>query len=231
MIHIFYRHSQNASPGRGRPEWFNYVDCFENLEKTISSRTDVDVTLVYDGDTPNTDDVVKKLNSSSLDFNLLITHHNSSLLSYRDLLSHIKNKKDIKDGDLIYFLENDYLHKEGWVDVVNNLYHTYDMSTAYVSLYDHNDKYTHPMYNDLVSKIFTTSKCHWRTVPSTCGSFIISKKLFDLDYDIWSTAVGDHNTFLHLNNTRNRFVFTPIPGLSTHCMEGLMSPTVNWSKI
>jgi hypothetical protein len=33
------------------------------------------------------------------------------------------------------------------------------------------------------------------------------------------------------NQERNKIVITPIPGLSTHCMEGLMSPTIEWSKI
>lgn len=231
MIHIFYRHSQINSLRKGRPEWFSYINCFKNFETTISDRNDINITLVYDGDAPETDDVIIESNSSPLNFNLLVTPHNSSLLSYRDLLSHIKNKKDIKDDDLIYFIENDYLHKKGWVDVVFNLYNTYDMSTSYVSLYDHNDKYAHPMYDNLVSKIFTTTKCHWRTTPSTCGSFIITKKLFDLDYDVWSTTVGDHNTFLQLQQTRNRFVFTPLPGLSTHCMEGLLSPTIDWKNI
>jgi hypothetical protein len=87
------------------------------------------------------------------------------------------------------------------------------------------------MYDNLVSKIITTEIHHWRTTPSTCGSFIINRKIFEEDYDIQSTHVGDHNTFLWLNENRQRFVFTPIPGLSTHCMEDLMSPTIDWEKI
>ena len=43
--------------------------------------------------------------------------------------------------------------------------------------------------------------------------------------------MGDHNKWIYLNETKNRFVLTPIPGLSTHCMEGLMSPTIEWDKI
>jgi hypothetical protein len=98
-------------------------------------------------------------------------------------------------------------------------------------LYDHNDKYIDSRYDDLVSKIIVTENHHWRTTPSTCGSYIITRKIFEDDYDVWSTAVGDHNTFINLNETKNRFVFTPIPGLSTHCMETLLSPTINWNKI
>ena len=227
MIHVFYRHAQTNSEGRGRPQGFSYENCFKNFELSISGHTDVKVTMAFDGANHSQDKVM----SMAKNYPILTTTYNSSLLSYRDLLTHIKNRKDIKPDDLIYYLENDYLHVNGWVSIINDLYNTYDMDTAYVSLYDHNDKYTHPMYVDLVSKVFTTPKCHWRTTPSTCGSFIITKRLFDLDYDVWSTTVGDHNTFLQLNTLRDRYVITPIPGLSTHCMEGLMSPTIDWEQI
>ena len=100
----------------------------------------------------------------------------------------------------------------------------------YVSLYDHNDKYFLPMYENLVSKLFVTENHHWRTTPSTCGSFIITRELLELDYDIHTLVIGDHNKFLQLAEERNRMVITPIPGLSTHCMEGLMSPTINWKE-
>ena len=100
----------------------------------------------------------------------------------------------------------------------------------YISTYDHNDKYF-ANYDDLVSKIFITDTHHWRTTPSTCGSFIINRKLFDLDYDIHTTVVGDHNKFIDLYNNRQRMVITPIPGLSTHCVDRLLSPTIDWEKI
>jgi hypothetical protein len=87
------------------------------------------------------------------------------------------------------------------------------------------------MYSSLRSKILTTKTHHWRTTPSTCGSFLSNRKIFDEDYDVWSTAVGDHGTFLDLTEKRKRFVLTPIPGLSTHCIEGLSSPTINWEQI
>ena len=87
---------------------------------------------------------------------------------------------------------------------------------------------------DLSSKIFVTNLCHSRTTPSTCGSYITSKKIFDEDYNDHTginTPIGDHHKWIFLGKTKNRFILTPIPGLSTHCMEGLLSPTINWSKI
>lgn len=227
-IHIFYRHTEINNQNPSRPDWFSYIKCFNNLKKSIEHNGNVNLTLVYDGDNSELDPLVNKSLSS---YPLYKTSYKSSLLSYRDLLLYIKNLKNINQNDLIYFLENDYLHTPNWVEIILNLYHTYDVSEYYISLYDHNDKYTHPMYKSLVSKILTTEDCHWRTTPSTCGSFIITKKLFDLDYDVWSTHIGDHNTFLYLNKSRNRQVLTPIPGLSTHCMKGLLSPTIDWKKI
>jgi hypothetical protein len=46
-----------------------------------------------------------------------------------------------------------------------------------------------------------------------------------------NVPVGDHHKWLYLNESKNRFIITPLPGLSTHCMEGLMSPTINWKEI
>jgi len=147
--------------------------------------------------------------------------------SFFETVKYAKNQ-NLNENDLVYFLENDYLHVNDWVDKVIDLFSTFQ-GLNYVSLYDHNDKYFLPMYNDLVSKIIATSKHHWRTTPSTCGSFIINKQILDEDFDILSTMKGDHNKFLYLNSTRSRFVLSPIPGLSTHCMNGLMSPTINWN--
>lgn len=223
-IYIYYRHTTNTQTSSDRPSWFNHEYCFKNLLKTIADNDNIHLTLALDGDIKS--DFTKNYANH---FKLFQTNYNSSLQSYRALLEYIKTEP-IESNDLIYFLENDYLHVPNWVSKINELFMTYK-GLDYVSLYDHNDKYLLPMYENLVSKIFTTTTHHWRTTPSTCGSFIITKQLFDKDYDIWSTAVGDHETFLYLNKERNRFIYTPIPGLSTHCMNNLLSPTINWENI
>jgi hypothetical protein len=223
-IHIYYRHAVLNHPGRYRPLWFNYENCFKNLLYTIKNYNNINLTLALDGDINQ--DFTKNYQDK---FTLFSTNYKSSLFSYRALLEYIKDQK-MESNDLIYFLENDYLHTDNWVDKIIELYSTFS-DLDYISLYDHNDKYFLPMYDDLVSKIVTTRTHHWRTTPSTCGSFIINRKRFEEDYDIQSTHVGDHNTFLYLNEHRNRFVLTPIPGLSTHCMENLMSPTIDWEDI
>jgi hypothetical protein len=223
-IHIYYRHAANNILGKYRPIWFSYEKSFQNLLKTIEGYDNIYLTLSMDGE--NVLDFTHKYKDK---YTLFQTHNNSSLKSWRDLLEYVKNQP-MESNDLIYWLENDYMHVDGWVDKLTTLFKTYS-GLDYVSLYDHNDKYTAAEYEDLVSKIIVTENHHWRTTPSTCGSYIITRKTFEEDYDIQSTHVGDHNTFLWLNENRQRFVFSPIPGLSTHCMETLLSPTIKWNKI
>jgi hypothetical protein len=221
-IHIFYRHyNVKKTDGKGRPGWFDYEKCFKNLLSTLTP--DVKLYVMFDGDS-NTNFISKYKNHYTLhEFKV-----GNDQDSFFETCHYIK-KQNIGDSDLVYFLENDYLHIMGWVDKVKELFSTYS-NLDYISLYDHFDKYS-TMYNNLVSKIFLSPTHHWRTTPSTCGSFIINKSTFDEDYPILSTMAGDHNKFLWLNQNKGRFVATAIPGLSTHCMQGLLSPTINWEKI
>ena len=223
-IHIFYRHYDiGGTDHRGRPSWFDFEKCFTNLLETITNKN-IELHVVMDGD-PNTNFIGKYKDQYTL-HQIKAGGDQSSFFQTWEIAKSIP----MEQTDLVYFIENDYLHLQGWDKKVTELFETYKL-LHYVSLYDHNDKYFLPMYEDLVSKIFTTETHHWRTTPSTCGSFIITKQLFDLDYDINTSIVGDHNKFLQLAEERNRMVITPTPGLSTHCMEGLMSPTINWKDI
>tara|TARA_R110002020_G_scaffold110142_2_gene254481 strand:+ start:10830 stop:11516 length:687 start_codon:yes stop_codon:yes gene_type:complete len=224
-LHIFYIHYNiEGSDRKNRPQWFDYEKCLKNLLETIEGREDVKLYIMMDGDK----------NNFISNYNLTTYYelHNSGRNNFLRSWEYAKSiaLKENSEKDLFYFLENDYLHVQGWVDKVFELFDTYS-NLNYISLYDHNDKYFLPMYDNLTSKIFTTPTHHWRTTPSTCGTHIVDRKTFLEDYDIPFQIVGDHNKWLWLNQNKSRSVLTPIPGLSTHCMEGLMSPTINWETI
>lgn len=224
-IHIFYRHYNiSGNDFKNRPNWFDYEKCFINLLDTIKDRDDVELHVIMDGDV-DSNFITKYKNY----YTLHSIQANSDYKSYLETYKYIKGL-DIDNNDLIYFLENDYLHVSNWVDKVIDLFSTYNLP-HYISLYDHNDKYFLNMYEDLVSKIFVISSHHWRTTPSTCGSYIIKKHLLIEDEDINTSGPGDHEKFIERFNKKQRMVLTPIPGLSTHCMEGLLSPTINWKEI
>jgi hypothetical protein len=224
-IHIFYSHyNVEGTDNKFRPHWFDYEKCFINLLNTIKGK-DIDLHLIMDGKVK--DNWIRKYE------NLYITHEivggNMRDAGWQ-MFKIALDSDEIKDDDLIYFLENDYLHINDWDKHVLNLYQTYN-NLNYVTLYDHYDKYFAPLYEDLVSKIFATDTCHWRTTPSTCGSFIISKKLWKEDYSFHVSIEGDHNKWIALNQEKERFILSPLPGLSTHCMETLLTPTIDWKKI
>jgi len=60
---------------------------------------------------------------------------------------------------------------------------------------------------------------------------MMQRSTWEKDIDIWKAATGDHETFMKLNTERKRNLLTPIPGLNTHCMKTLESPTIDWSKL
>lgn len=220
MIHILYRHTQHTSgKGKSRPEWFSYENSLNNILKTIEGRSDVTFHLLYDGKVAATDPRI---------------HHTIEFEGGSDKASFFyawEYAKDLElgDKDLVYFCENDYLHVEGWVDKILDMFTTYNIP-GYVSLYDHSDKYTES-YSDLVSRVYVTSTCHWRTVPSTCGSFIVNKTTLDEDYDVHTTFYSDHDKFIKLGEDRGRVIVSPMPSLSTHCEVEWLAPIVNWKEL
>jgi hypothetical protein len=227
-IHIFYSHyNVTGTDNKGRPNWFDYEKCFVNLLNTIKGKTNIKLHVMMDGKIE--DNWISKYKE-----HYIYTEFKGGSMEPVALAVYgtIKDYQ-CDENDLIYILENDYLHVEGWSDKIIELFHTYS-SLNYVSLYDHNDKYFLQAYDDLASKIVTTNSHHWRTTPSTCGSYIVTKKIINEDYDDQTgitTPIGDHHKWLYLNDSKGRFILSSIPGLSTHCMDGLLSPTINWEKI
>lgn len=240
QLHIFYRHMhskeehRSRDPNKHRPSWFSYEGCFRNLLTTIRNDPQghrVKLTVMFDGKYPDfLDDFVSGYHANKdlnigLEFLEAGSDKNSALITL-----HYMYRSHIADGDLVYMLENDYMHHPGWVRKVFELY---DSSIAfdYVSLYDHRDKYFLPMYAELQSRIFHTQTHHWRTAPSSCASYIAEIARFRSDYDIFQLGLPDYYLFNTLSQERKRVLLTPIHGLSTHCMEGYLSPTVDWASL
>jgi hypothetical protein len=236
-IHIFYRHvpqkadARSRDPKKRRPEWFSYEACFNNLLSTIlldKNAQDVHVTVMFDG----------SLDEFKADFISKYRERFPGLISIKFLTAgsdrfsgmltlYYINSLDLPPTDIIYFLENDYVHQANWVTKLLDLYES-NLNFDYISLYDHPDKYFYEMYGDLKSQIVCSKTHHWRTAPSSCGTFISDFFHIKTDYDIFQLGMPDYHFFKALREDRGRTLLTPIPGLSTHCMEGYLSPFVDW---
>tara|TARA_Y100001963_G_C6791031_1_gene455423 strand:+ start:501 stop:1226 length:726 start_codon:yes stop_codon:yes gene_type:complete len=234
-LNVYLRQTSNMVENHPRPKWFSYKKTFENLIKSCNLYS-INFTIVFDGKMEGTftDDYV---NHSSLDYmdNIKVININeqTEIGSGMKLYEILKDEK-LNDDDIVYIVENDYVHAPGWDDVLIDFFEMYS-DVGYVSLYDHNDKYEgdtfHQMYSDLTSFIFKSNHCHWRTVPSTTGTYATTYKTLMEDYSIHTAVGGDYNKFLELTNKNGRSIVSSIPGYSTHCVKGLMSPFRNWEKI
>lgn len=243
-IHIIYRHvhmkynERSRDPNKSRPLWFSYEKCFESLLNSIEKSALVDritLTIVYDGSQAEFEsDCIYKYCSPSKKFPFFvkIVEAGSNVKSWHEAIA-IAKIQEFADSDLIYFMENDYLHSIDWVEKITELCDS-QIPFDYVSLYDHTDMYNFinqsvlPVHGRLKSKIYVTKTHHWRVSPSTCGTFIVRKKVFFEDFEAWTGDLADHYVFTFLSKIKNRVLITPIPGLATHCMDGQLSPTINW---
>jgi hypothetical protein len=240
QLHIFFRHvhvkadKTSRDPNKRRPEWFSHELCFRNLLNTI--RLDplanrVKLVVVYDGSVEDfaSDFIASYYANQALGLSIQFIRGGSDLNSFLITLGLAKNS-ECASGDLIYFLENDYMHQYGWVSKLFELYDA-GIQFDYVSLYDHRDKYFYEMYANLTSRLVYSRSHHWRTVPSTCASFILEKYILERDYAVFSSGLTDYHFFSKLVGQLGRILLTPVPGLATHSMEGYLSPTVNWEKL
>lgn len=221
-----YYSPNTAIPNRKRPEWFDKSKVFENFKRTIDHDL-ADYKIIYDE------------RYGPINQTFLVDEPNVEIINCGQESSSFSRTLDIATGmglpdeTIVYFLEDDYLHRPGWCKI---LLEAFELATDYVSLYDHLDKYTDSGYSNLVSKVMVSKSVHWRTVPSTCNTYAARLSMLKSDYAIhkhFSDASPDgvsmdHSKFCHLGNMGRRLI-TPMPGYSTHC-DLLQSPTVEWQN-
>jgi len=141
------------------------------------------------------------------------------------------------DDEIIYFLENDYLHKPGADKILEE---GFDLGYHYVALYDHPDKYingANPFVEDggEVTRVMLSNLCHWKLTNSTTMTFAAQVKTLKEDESVFrehtmGSYPKDFEMFLALRE-KQRGLITPIPGYSTHGETTWLSPLTDWSKI
>jgi glycosyltransferase involved in cell wall biosynthesis len=230
MIRVFQRHCNfsSNSHNKPRPDWFDREKIFDSFMLTLDER--VDYTAFHDSGNGEIEDHF--LNNK--DINKISQRGGNDSQSFLNVLNHII-KQDYNDEDIIYLLEDDYLHKPGWVDILIEGFEY--IGADYYTLYDHPDKYYLPMYESLQSKIIATPSAHWRTTPSTTNTYACKfktlKEHFDIHIqycDLVDKWVKDHDKFTHLWNMGSNLI-SCIPGYSSHVEGNMLSPTIDWSQI
>ena len=142
-----------------------------------------------------------------------------------------------KCEDLVYFVEDDYIHAE---NAMEEMVLTYERiasqinkeliicPTDYPYLYTKADS----------TQIFLGNRYHWRKVSETLCTFLTSTKIINQYWDVYKSMCElEHYPFekpLH-DIYEKEICLSPIPSLAIHCTNinsifGL-SPNLNWQKI
>jgi hypothetical protein len=141
---------------------------------------------------------------------------------------------------VIYFLENDYLHKPNSDKIILE---GLGLGFSFVSLYDHPDKYLSPSQGGNPyceggaenTRVYLTESTHWKITNSTTMTFAATvSTLIRTRETLRRHTQGNHpedfKMFLDLGSQRE-LLLTPIPSYSTHGETRWLSPLTDWSKL
>ena len=141
--------------------------------------------------------------------------------------------------DLIYFLEDDYLHLSGAKDKL--------LSAAkcnyadYLTLYDHPDKYSNDSPNPFVlsggekTKLYWCDSHHWKLTNSTTMTFAAFADTLRQDKETfyrWTETNHpfDFQMFIELKLFGKRKLINAVPSLSTHGETAYLAKGIDWEK-
>lgn len=224
--HVYISEDQQRFPSKSRPAGFSHDKCFRNLVETVRNSkyaSRVKIKVFYNGTLSEfgKDSISQYIESCGFNVDVSLLEANSALEAVLILLREIKDLP-LRSDDVLYLLENDYIHDASWIDEVFTIFSS-GLNFDYLSLYDHPDRYRHSeRYRN--TEVVVTSSRHWQSAPSTCGTFLLKFSTFLRDYEYIYCTKNDHQMFTRLTGKLKRKLLTPIPGLAVHCMSDYLDP-------
>lgn len=228
---IYYRISQNSYP-KDRLSYAGKENCFLNFLKHFPVE---DITVVAD----NVDSALLTF-LQKYTLNIVEISEGHGALSFNRTLD---LTLELQDQELVYFVEDDYLHRTGALEVIKDGLSD-NFSFDYLTLYDHPDKYLNPFEggNPLCSgrseetRVYLGKYCHFKQTNSTTMTFASKVKTLREDIQVlrnWTNQLHpphrpyDMEMFLELRK-KGRVLVSSIPGFSTHGEVNYLSPLINW---
>jgi hypothetical protein len=188
------------------------------------------------------------INKSGLDVNITSLNHKE----YTDIIKQQKNDQTFsnlasllqsfelgkKHGeDLIFFVEDDYLHFE---PMMEEMIASYERISSQVNkdIFMCPADYPYLYMSNEKTNILIGNKRHWRTINQTLCTFMTTKSLLDKYWDnFYNTCLDRHDPFeKYLNDIyKNEFCISPLKSLSLHLTNvnssyGL-SPFIDYKKL
>jgi len=190
----------------------------------------IDLTIVDQSDSKTMslkfDEIFSKLNLKPkiISFNKNEFKHEVNLDYNKDvfgnlssLLKCFKIAKENK-GDLVFFLEDDYLHKKTLIEEMVLTYQRIS-SQANKELILVPADYPFLYMDERLTNIVAGSHRHWQTLDKILCSFMTSKEILETYWDNFILTCQNHNNPIekHLNEIcKKEICLSPIPSLSIH---------------
>lgn len=240
-IHLFYRISDNGFKNKKKPTYITKYNCLKNA-LSVFDEDRVFFHIYVDNVIEETDKQIKELCKNRKNMDITYIDCKSGGFSFRIVY---EEACKLCDNDLVYFLEDDYIHKDDALDVlIDAAEYGY---TDYITLYDHSDKYDNngiinggsinPLCKNMGERtiLFKTNNHHWKLTNSTTMTFAAFVDVLKKDKDIfWKhTDTGypyDFEIFTELLNN-GRLLSSPVPSISTHGEIAYLAPFVNWMSL
>ena len=144
------------------------------------------------------------------------------------------------DDDIVYFIENDYIHKPESAKIIRE---GFELGASFVALYDHPDKYLDPSKGGNPycvggaedTRVYLTDSCHWKITNSTTMTFAAKVSTLKRVESILrkhtsGTHPNDFQMFLELRQL-GELLITPLPGYATHGETRWLTPLTDWGTV
>ena len=218
-----------------------------NFLKSKHSNINVKTIIVDDNSSIGNLNIIKKLIDGN---NIEII--NLDILKYQNIISKQKNKETFanlasllqsfeigkKAGkDLIYFIEDDYLHFE---TMLEEMVSSYERIASQINkdIFMCPSDYPYLYMDNTKTNILIGNKRHWRTIDKTLCTFLTTKNLLDKYWDnFYKNCLERHDPFeKYLNEIYSKEIcISPLKSLSLHLTNinssyGL-SPLIDYKKL
>ena len=227
---VIYRIS-DAGYNKVKPNYINNKKCLANASKIFK---DADWSIIADNVSEETNNMIQKYKSRNHIDYVSVGHGAGTFnLALDEALRY-------DDDEIIYFIENDYLHKHKSQKILEE---GFSLGASFVALYDHPDKYLDPSQGGNPyceggaeeTRVYLTNSCHWKITNSTTMTFaskVSTLKRIEpiLRKHTSGTHPNDFQMFLELRQ-QGELLITPLPGYATHGGVAWLSPLTDWSKI
>ena len=218
-----------------------------NFLKNKHSNINVKTIIVDDNSTIGNLNIIKKLIDGN-DMEII----NLDILKYQNIISKQKNKETFANlasllqsfeigkntgKDLIYFIEDDYLHFE---TMLEEMVSSYERIASQINkdIFMCPSDYPYLYMDNTKTNVLIGNKRHWRTIDKTLCTFLTTKNLLDKYWDnFYKNCLERHDPFeKYLNEIYSKEIcISPLKSLSLHLTNinssyGL-SPFIDYKKL